>query len=204
VDTQTLRPASPAEAAAARARLGVPPTAPVLATVGKLVINKGHRDMLEALRTVHAAYPDLIYLVPIADNVRFLGYYPDIPPVLHASDILVSPSLREGMQVALLEGMACGLPIVATAIGGTPDAVAHGETGLLVPPSSPAALASAVLELLDDRARLRRMGEAGRRRAETRFDTRVVADVVLGICEAARTALANGSSAGNGGAAAHR
>jgi glycosyltransferase involved in cell wall biosynthesis len=229
VDTQALRPASDAEAAGARARLGVPPAAPVLATVGKLVINKGHRDMLQALATVRATHPDVIYLVPgegenpwrgegglrgeleslartlgVADNVRFLGYYPDIPTVLHASDILVSPSLREGMQVALLEGMACGLPIVATAIGGTPDAVADGESGLLVSPSSPPALAAAVLELLGDRRRLRDMGEAGRRRAETRFDTRVVAEKVLRICDAALSARANGATASDHRAAAHR
>jgi glycosyltransferase involved in cell wall biosynthesis len=153
VDTRALQPASLAEAAAARARLGIASTQPVLATVGKLVINKGHRDMLQALVTIRAAQPDVVYLVTgegenpwrgegglrgelegmarslgISDHVRFLGYYPDVRTILHASDILISPSLREGMQVALLEGMACALPIVATAIGGTPDAVADGET----------------------------------------------------------------------------
>jgi glycosyltransferase involved in cell wall biosynthesis len=100
--------------------------------------------------------------------------------------------------------MACGLPIVATAIGGTPDAVADGESGLLVSPSSPPALAAAVLELLGDRRRLRDMGEAGRRRAETRFDTRVVAEKVLRICDAALSARANGATASDHRAAAHR
>jgi starch synthase len=71
---------------------------------------------------------------------------------------------------------------VATAVGGTPDAVAHGETGLLVPPAQPAALAGAVLELLANRDRMRAMGVAGRRRAEERLDTRVVAAQVLRLC----------------------
>ena len=127
----------------------------------------------------------------VVDNVRFLGYYPDLRTILHATDILVSPSLREGMQVSLVEAMAVGLPIVATAVGGTPDAVAHGETGLLVPPAQPAALAGAVLELLANRDRMRSMGAAGRRRAEQRLDTRVVAEQFLRLCEDLATVRGN-------------
>jgi glycosyltransferase involved in cell wall biosynthesis len=119
----------------------------------------------------------------VADNVRLLGYYPDLRSILHATDILVSPSLREGMQVSLLEGMAAGLPVVATAIGGAPDAVVDGVTGLLVPPAQPAALARAVIDLLGNRERMRDMGAAGRRRVEDRFDTRVVADHFLRLCD---------------------
>ena len=118
----------------------------------------------------------------ITDHVRFLGYYPDLKTVLYATDLLVSPSLLEGMQVSLIEAMAASRPIVATAIGGTPDAVIDGQTGLLVPPADASALASAVLTLLGDRSRLRNMGDAGRRRAEERFDVRVVAEQVLRVC----------------------
>jgi glycosyltransferase involved in cell wall biosynthesis len=207
VDTHTLRPPTAGDVAAARARLGIAPTQPVLATVAKLALNKGHRDMLHALAAIRAVEPKVLYLVPgedqlvwrgegglrgdlereaaalgVADNVRFLGYFPDLQTILNATDILVSPSLREGMQVSLVEAMAAGLPIVATAVGGTPDAVAHGETGLLVPPAQPAALAGAVLELLANRDRMRAMGVAGRRRAEERLDTRVVAAQVLRLC----------------------
>ena len=217
VDTSALRPPTPAAAAAARKRLALAPTQPVLATVAKLALNKGHGDMLQALATVRAVEARVVYLVPgedqhgwrgegglrrdlerqaaalgVADNVRFLGYYPDLRTILHATDILVSPSLREGMQVSLVEAMAAGLPIVATAVGGTPDAVAHGETGLLVPPAQPAALAGAVLELLANRDRMRSMGAAGRRRAEQRLDTRVVAEQFLRLCEDLATAYGNG------------
>lgn len=208
VDTRVLQPPTPANVAVAREQLGIAATQPVLATVARLSPNKGHRYLLEALVTICAIVPDVLYLAAgegetawrgegglrrdlerqgaelgIADNVRFLGYYPDLRTILHASDVLVSPSLREGMQVSILEAMAAGLPIVATAVGGTPDAVTDGETGLLVPPAQPAAMAAAVLELLSNRDRLRRMGEAGRRRAEERFDTRVVAEQVLRLCE---------------------
>jgi glycosyltransferase involved in cell wall biosynthesis len=118
----------------------------------------------------------------IKENVRLLGYYPDLKTILHATDLLVSPSLLEGMQVSLIEAMAAGRPIVATAIGGTPDAVVDGQTGLLVPPADASALTSAVLCLLGDRDRLFRMGAAGRRRAEERFDVQIVADQILRVC----------------------
>jgi glycosyltransferase involved in cell wall biosynthesis len=208
VDTRQLRPPSPADVLAARARLGIAPGRPVLATVARLSPNKGHTYMLQALVRVLEGAPDVLYLVAgegdaswrgeggfrselelqtralgLSACVRFLGYFPDLQTVLYASDLVVSPSLREGMQVSLLEAMAAGRPIVATAIGGTPDAVQDAQTGLLVPPADAPALASAVLELLRDRQRMERMSEAGRRRAEERFDARVVADQVLGVCE---------------------
>jgi glycosyltransferase involved in cell wall biosynthesis len=208
VDTRQIRPPSAAERQAARERLGVAPGQPVLATVARLAPNKGHRYMIEALAGVRKTFPDVLYLVPgegdqewhgdgglrgelvrqtqalgLEQHVRFLGYYPDVQTILHAADMLVSPSLREGMQVSLLEGMAAGLPVVATDIGGTPDAVANGVTGVLVPPTDPAALGTAVVAMLNDPARMHRMGAAGRQRVETLFDTRVVAARVLHICE---------------------
>jgi glycosyltransferase involved in cell wall biosynthesis len=219
VDTSALRPPTPAAAAEARKLLALGPTQPVLATVARLSWNKGHGDMLQALVMIRAVEASVVYLVPgegrygwhgegglrrdlerqaaalgVADNVRFLGYYPDLRTILHATDILVSPSLREGMQVSLVEAMAAGLPIVATAVGGTPDAVAHGETGLLVSPAQPAALAGAVLELLANRDRMRSMGAAGRRRAEQRLDTRVVAQQFLRVCEDLATVRGNGTA----------
>jgi glycosyltransferase involved in cell wall biosynthesis len=210
VDAGRITPATPAEAAAARARLGIAPGRPVLATVARISVNKGHRYMIEALAAVREGAPDVLYLVPgegdmawhgdgglrgelerlaaslgLADHVRFLGYYPDLRTILDAADLIVSPSLREGMQVSLIEAMAAGKPIVATAVGGTPDAVVDGETGLLVPPADARALAEAVSAALADPRRLRLMGEAGRRRAEERFDSRVVAGQLLAACSRA-------------------
>jgi glycosyltransferase involved in cell wall biosynthesis len=208
VPTRDLRPPAPAERSAARAALGIPADQPVLATVARLSRNKGHRYLLEALPAIRAQAPNLLYVIAgegddrargegglrsllerqvralgLTKHVRFLGYYPDVRTVLHAADLLVSPSLLEGMQVALLEAMAAGLPIVATAIGGTPDVVADGETGLLVPPADPAALAGAVAALLADPARRHCLGQAGRQRVEERFDTAIVAAGLLVTCE---------------------
>lgn len=210
VDTRTLQPPMAAERATARATLGIPEDRLVLTTVARLSLNKGHRYLLEALPAICQAVPNVLYLISgegtdrahgegglqatlerqvaelgLTDQVRFLGYYPAVATVLHAADLLVSPSLKEGMQVALLEAMAAGLPIVATAIGGTPDAVIEGETGLLVPPADSAALARAVTRLLTDTELRQRLGQAGRQRAEICFDTRVVATRFLSLCERA-------------------
>jgi glycosyltransferase involved in cell wall biosynthesis len=86
-----------------------------------------------------------------------------------AFDVFCLPSLFEGMPVALLEAMALGVPAVATAVGGTPEVVADGVTGRLVPPKDPAALAAALLQLLTDEGRRQAMGSAAHARAEARF-----------------------------------
>jgi glycosyltransferase involved in cell wall biosynthesis len=208
VDTQQILPATAAEAALAREQLGIAPGRPVLATIARIAINKGHRYMIEALLAIRERFPEVLYLVPgegdmawhgdgglrgelermahglgLGEQVRFLGYYPDVRAILAAADLVVSPSLREGMQVSLIEAMAAAKPIVATAVGGTPDAVADGQTGLLVPPADPRALAQAVTALLADPARMRQMGAAARARAEQQFDNRAVAGRVLQVCQ---------------------
>ncbi len=106
----------------------------------------------------------------IADAVRFRGVVRDIPTLLAGASLFVLPSLNEGISLTLLEAMAVGLPVVATKVGGTPEAVEDGVTGLLVPPGDPAALAAAIRRLRADPALARRLGEAGRRRVEQHFD----------------------------------
>lgn len=208
VDSAVLKPPTREQAMAARHQLGIEPSRPVLATIARLALNKGHTYTLRALSELVRIIPDVLYLVPgegemqwrgeggvrgelerqaknlgIADHVRFLGYIPDIRLILHAADLVVSPSLLEGMQVALLEAMAAGRPLVATNVGGTPDAVVDGETGLLVPAADPSALAKAIEALLRDPERMSRMGNAGRRRVEERFEAQIVTDSILRICQ---------------------
>ena len=96
----------------------------------------------------------------------------DLPRVAEtgpASDVGILPSHEEGFSNAILEGMAAGLPMVVTRVGGNPEAVVHGVTGLVVPPRDPSAMAAAVLDLVRDPARRQRMGEAGRHRVEEAF-----------------------------------
>jgi len=105
-------------------------------------------------------------------QVRFLGQVRDVRAVLERASLFILPSLTEGVSLTLLEAMACGLPVVATRVGGTPEVVADGETGLLVSPSSPAELAQAVLSLQQDTERGRQMGVKARQRIEQHFDIR--------------------------------
>ena len=108
----------------------------------------------------------------IADRVRFVGYQQDVRPWLALLDLFVLASDWEGMSNALLEAMAAGLPVVATATGGTPDVVVKGETGLLVPAGDASALARAIETLLADAALRERMGRAGQRRVAERFSVK--------------------------------
>jgi sugar transferase (PEP-CTERM/EpsH1 system associated) len=113
----------------------------------------------------------------LGGHVHFLGMRSDVRELLGAADLFVLSSLTEGISLTLLEAMAAGLPVVATEVGGNREVVVPGETGLLVPAGSPAALAEALLALVRDPERARRMGAAGRRRVEDQFSlARMAAD----------------------------
>jgi glycosyltransferase involved in cell wall biosynthesis len=113
----------------------------------------------------------------LEDQVRFLGEVRDVPALLARAAAFVLPSLTEGISLTILEAMARGLPVAATRVGGNPEVILDGETGLLVPSQDPAALADALLRLFRDPALGRRLGEAARQRVETHFDVRrMVAD----------------------------
>jgi len=105
----------------------------------------------------------------VADRVIFTGLRSDVPAVLAAADVSVMPSLNEALSNVLLESMAAGAPTVATRVGGTPEAIVDGETGLLVPPGDTRALAVAIGRLLADRSLAARLGQAARRLIQTRF-----------------------------------
>ena len=110
----------------------------------------------------------------IGEHVRFVGEVADVPGLLRRASLFVLPSLTEGLPVAVLEAMACGLPVVATRVGGTPEAVVDGRSGLLVPPGDPEQLADALIRVGRDVGSALRMGLAGRRRIEEYFDVRTM------------------------------
>ncbi len=168
--------------AAARQRLENPPRPgrPLIAVVANLWPVKGHRTLLEAIRQVHARRPDARFALVgdgperpfleqriresgLAAAVDLLGTRYDVPALLARSDAACLPSLAEGLPNAVMEAMAAGLPVVATAVGGTPELVIPGETGLLVPPCQAEPLARALLEVLSDPDSGRKMGARGRR-----------------------------------------
>jgi glycosyltransferase involved in cell wall biosynthesis len=124
--------------------------------------------------------PDLRRLageLALDDCVSFLGQVRDVPGLLARAGLFVLPSLSEGISLTLLEAMSSGLAVVATRVGGNPEVVADGQTGLLVPPADPPALAATLLTVSQDAGLRSRLGRAGRQRAEQHFDIRrTVAD----------------------------
>lgn len=158
----------------------------ILGVVARLAPVKGLEMLLEAFAQIHGKIPNAhLWLIGdgplrnyletkaremgLADNVVFWGIRDDIPALLAQCDIGVLSSHWEGLPNAILEYMAAELPVVATRVGGVPEVVIDGETGLLVPPGNPQALADALLSLLSDTELARRMGQAGRRRVEQYF-----------------------------------
>jgi glycosyltransferase involved in cell wall biosynthesis len=176
-----------------RTELGVRDGSVVAITVANLRREKDYANLLHAAQAALAREPRLVVLAvgqgPLADEVRelhrqlglgdrvrLLGYRSDVRDLLAAADLFVLGSAFEGLPVSIMEAMAAGLPVAATAVGGVPEAVVDGETGILVPPRDPAALAEAVVELAGDPGRRSRMGASGRRRA-TLFDIHTAVDV---------------------------
>jgi D-inositol-3-phosphate glycosyltransferase len=119
----------------------------------------------------------------VAERVRFVGAVPHdrIGPYFADADILVNSSLDDNFPMPVIEGMAAGLPVVAPRIGGLPEAIEHGETGLLIEPEDPGGLAAALLELLDDDGRRRAMGRAAHRRAAEVFSWERITDELVGL-----------------------
>ncbi len=167
-------------------RWGVGPGARLIGTAGLLSPAKGQAHLIDALPRVLAEFPDLYCLIAgqgellaeledrarragIASRVMFTGHVEPWVDLLAALEVFVLPSLWEGMPYAVLEAMTLGKPVIATRVGGCPEAVQHGETGLLVEPGDAGGLTQALLDLLRDPARGACMGQRGRERARDLF-----------------------------------
>ena len=112
----------------------------------------------------------------IADRIQFLGFRRDLPDLLASADIEVVPSRWEGFGLAAIEASACGLPIIASSVGGLQEAVVDQETGILITPEEPKLLADAMQALAADRPRRVLFGHAGRRHVERNFDIKRIAE----------------------------
>lgn len=174
------------DVAQARARLELPDGVPVLVVVAQLIPRKGHRFLLQAMPRILAGHPDTQVLFVgkgeaeatlrnevarsgLQDCVRFLGYRQDIGDILRASDVLVHPATMEGFANVAMQAMAAGIPVVSSAVGGMPESVRDGVSGLLVPPGEPDALAEALLQLLADPAWRAQLGRQGKDIVEREF-----------------------------------
>ena len=164
----------------------LPHNAPVVGNIAALVPHKGQRHLIEAARLVVQRMPDVRFLIlgegelremlerqvreyRLEKHVFLPGFRTDVLGCLKGFDLFAMSSVTEGLGTALLDAMACGKAIVATRTGGIPEVVDDGVTGKLVAPRDHAAMAQAILELLNDHAGRERMGNAGRARVEASF-----------------------------------
>lgn len=157
---------------------------PQVVSVGRFAFPKDFATLVEALAATRADYraafvgegpllPEIAAAIRqrgLTERIDALGNRDDVPDVLASADVFVLSSRSEGFPVSILEAMAAGLPVVATDVGGVAESVIEGETGLLVPPGDPRALAAALDRLLTDRALRLRLGAAGRERVRRHFD----------------------------------
>jgi glycosyltransferase involved in cell wall biosynthesis len=165
---------------------------PVVGMVAVLEERKGHRYLLEAAAEVKRRGHRIRYLIAgdgplrrqleelvrtlnLQDEVRLCGFVADTPAFLSQIDIFILPSLYEGLGVAVLEAMAAGKPVIASAVGGLPELVVDAVTGILVAPKDVAGFAGAIARLAGDRSLAREMGRNGAARARAEFSLEAMA-----------------------------
>ena len=177
-----------------RRELGMADDTPLVGVISRLTRLKGLEHFLEAAASVKAQYPAARFLIVgetspmdrdylgelqryaercgVAGDVIFTGLRGDVPAVLASLTVSVMPSLNEALSNVVLESMAGGAPTVATRVGGTPEAIVDGVTGVLVPPADSSALADAIVHLLRDRQLAAHLGQAARARIADHFSVR--------------------------------
>jgi glycosyltransferase involved in cell wall biosynthesis len=162
-----------------RAVYGFPPGARVVLAAGRLSVEKGHRFLIDAIGQLRHVDPPVCLVIlgtgredvrlkaqvksnALGDRVRMAGFRRNVLEHLAGADILVNPSLTEGLPNVILEALCVGTPVVATNVGGTGEVVLPGHTGWLVPPGDPAAIGAAIAAALSEPSHARSMGLAGR------------------------------------------
>ena len=169
-----------AERSAVREELGISPQTPLVVHVGNIRPHKGHLNLIAATRELIATLPNVRIVsiggeksdgdlarvrdeaagAGVAENLLFLGRRSDALAFIAAADVFANPSDFEGLPVAILESMALGTPVVATAVGGVPAVIKEHETGVLVQPKDPAGLAKGIAQMIQDRATADRLTAA--------------------------------------------
>ncbi len=195
IDLARVAAAPPAEL---HKELWLPHDAPLVGNVAALVPHKGQRHLVDAVTLVLPECPDTRFIIAgegelrtaleqqirqhhLEKHVMLAGFRADILSLHKAFDVFVMSSVTEGLGTSLLDAMACGKPVVATNVGGIPEVVVDGETGLLVPPRDPAAMAAALVRLLADRGLREQMGAAGLGRVRARFSAETMVKNTLKV-----------------------
>ncbi|OHC03345.1 MAG: hypothetical protein A3H23_09555, partial [Planctomycetes bacterium RIFCSPLOWO2_12_FULL_40_19] len=179
------------DAGAVRGEFGIAQDSNVVGVVGRLVPIKGHKYLVSAAKRIIKEFRNTVFVfvgdgylssrlerqaesVGVRKNIIFTGWRKDAVEILDLFDILVLPSLNEGMGKVLVEGMALGKPIIASNVGGIIDLVRNGENGILVPPGDSDALGEAILQLLKDKNLSEKLGKNGKAMVYPEFDASVM------------------------------
>jgi glycosyltransferase involved in cell wall biosynthesis len=188
----------PVDVGEVRRELGLREDRPTIAVVGRLSPEKGQRDFVDAMALIASIVPPVQALI-VGDGpeegrlraqvaalglraaIRFTGYRPEMDRIYAAIDLLVLPSLSEGLPNVVLEAMAHGQPVVATRVGGVPEVIEDGTSGVLVEPGAARALAGAVVTLLRNPGLRAAMGRAARERVERSFSVGARAKRILAM-----------------------
>ena len=183
-----------------RSQLDIPDDALLVGEIGRVTAIKGYEDLVRAAATVKKAIPNVTFIgvggksktdaayeqkilklissYNLQDSFKLIGYRADVLDIMFALDLLVLPSHSEAFGRVLVEAMAAGKPVIGANVGGIPEIIEDGVTGLLFPPHSPDDLAQAIIKILQDPDLAHRMGAAGRERAKIRFSPeRYVAEI---------------------------
>jgi len=178
-----------------RTKLGIAPNTPVVLTVGRLNPEKGHRYLLESIQIARQHIPDLRALIvgegPLREKleattrslhleavVSFLGWQEDVASLMVASDLFVLPSTRESFGLVILEALALGLPVIAARVGGVPEIIKTGETGILVEPGDTEGLAKAMMWALTNLAQAGQLARQGQAMVRRHFSVEAMVKAV--------------------------
>lgn len=169
---------------AVRKSMNIPELGPIIGTIARLAPQKGVSYFLKAASLLKEYQVNFLVVgdgplkeelqqeaieLGLQNRVTFAGHREDIPDILATLDVFVLPSVTEGLPLTILEAMAAGKPVVATKVGGIPEAIVQRKTGIIVPPKDPEALAVALAGLLGERERMVRMGIAGQKLVKEKF-----------------------------------
>jgi Glycosyltransferase len=196
------RPSPPTAAAIqqVRTRLGIAPNQRLLIAIGRLSSEKGHLDLIDAYAAFRTLKPAIasklvllgdgpersnlearIHSAQLSGHVVLAGHIQDVQPYYSASDLVIIPSHSEGSPYVLLEAMAAGVPVVATAVGGIPEIAVNERTALLVPPHNPSALAAAIARMIDNPELAQELSRNAQADVSSRFSPNVYVDEMLRV-----------------------
>jgi len=183
-----------------RRELSFAPDDYLVGIVAHLTDHKGHEYLIRATKILKEHSPKIKVIIVgkgplrmdlnrqaresrVEDIVFFLGFREDIPQILSSLDLFVLSSYLEGLGSSILDAMACRLPVVATKVGGIPEVVIHGETGILVPPRNPQAIARAILKLYNNRNLASRLGQRGYQVVHQKYSSEAMAERIVRLYE---------------------